>query len=124
MGRLNPTINKITFSTCHSDFVLVINTFLHKIIPFDRQIKIFRFYIFINVWCVFHLKLMSTCEPRNSIVNATQVFCDKDRFCLLVKTSMEFLSELKASLLALNHLFKVVKASFRQLWKWRCIDIK
>jgi len=37
---------------------------------------------------------------------------------------MEFLSELRTSLLALNHLFKVVKASFRQFWKWSDIDIK
>jgi len=124
VGRLILTINKISFSACHSDFALVINTVPHKIIPLDRmegnrQIKIFRFYIFICVWCVFHLKLMSNCEPRNSVVYASSfLLClflvFKQRFCLLVKTFMEFLSELEASLLALNHLFKVVKASFRQ----------
>jgi hypothetical protein len=37
---------------------------------------------------------------------------------------MKFLSELKAGLMALNHLLKVVKASFRQFWKWSDVNIK
>ena len=101
MGGLSPTINKITFSACHSYFALLINTVPHKIIPLDRiegnrQIKIIGFYIFISVWCVFHLKFMSTCEPRNSVVHASSIlvcsclFFDKKGFCLLVKTFMEF----------------------------------
>lgn len=56
---------------------------------------------------------------------AHALYLDKQRFCLLVKTFMEFvLSELKASLLALNHLFEVVKASLGQFWKWSDVDIK